>query len=35
MIVFILKSGGKVRVITGRGMVDKEKKYYKKRRGMK
>jgi len=35
MIVFILKKGGKARVITVRGMTDKEKKYYKKRKGAK
>jgi uncharacterized DUF497 family protein len=34
-IVFVLKQGGKVRVITAREMSDKERKYYKKRKGVK
>lgn len=31
-IVFVIKGGGRIRVITARNMTEKEKRYYKKRR---
>ncbi|MFC2149247.1 BrnT family toxin [Candidatus Auribacterota bacterium] len=34
-IVFTAKSRGKIRVITARDMVQKERRYYKKRKGVK
>ena len=32
-IVFVIKSSGRIRVISARDMAEKEKRYYKKRRG--
>ncbi len=32
-IVFVIKSSGCIRVISARDMAEKEKRYYKKRRG--
>ena len=32
-IVFIIKGSGRIRVISARDMTEKEKRYYKKRRG--
>jgi len=34
-IVFIIKGSGRIRVISARDMTEKEKHYYKKRKGMK
>lgn len=33
--VFVIKGGGEIRVITARDMVEKEKRYYKKRKGVR
>jgi hypothetical protein len=33
--VFVIKGSGRIRVISARDMADKEKSYYKKRKGMK
>ena len=32
-IVFVLKDGGRIRVISARDMTEKEKRYYKKKKG--
>ena len=32
-IVFVIKGSGRIRVISARDMAEKEKRYYKKRRG--
>ena len=34
-IVFVIKGSSQIRVISARDMVEKEKRYYKKRKGMK
>ena len=34
-IVFVIKGSGRIRVISARDMVEKEKGYYKKRKGMR
>lgn len=34
-IVFVIKGSGKIRVISARDMAEKEKSYYKKRKGMR
>jgi len=34
-IVFVTKGSGRIRVISARDMTEKEKHYYKKRKGMK
>jgi len=34
-IVFVIKGSGRIRVISARDMTEKEKHYYKKRKGMK
>lgn len=34
-IVFVIKDSGRIRVISARDMTEKEKHYYKKRKGMK
>ncbi len=34
-IVFVLKSSARIRIISARDMTDKEKRYYKKRKGIR
>lgn len=34
-IVFVIKGRGRIRVITARDMTEKEKRYYKKRKGVR
>ncbi|MEW6088078.1 MAG: BrnT family toxin [bacterium] len=34
-IVFVIKGSGRIRVISARDMAEKEKRYYKKRKGIK
>lgn len=34
-IVFVIKDTGRIKVITARDMIGKEKRYYRKRRGVK
>ena len=34
-IVFVIKGSGRVRVISARDMTEKEKRYYRKRKGVK
>ena len=34
-IVFVIKGSGRIRIISARDMTEKEKHYYKKRKGMK
>ncbi|MEK6646613.1 MAG: BrnT family toxin [Candidatus Firestonebacteria bacterium] len=34
-IVFAIKSGGRIRIISARNMTEKEKRYYKNRKGIK